>query len=63
VVYSISKPLNVKAMKKYNGSSIRKVETATGKIPDNVGFSSGGGFVRKLTKKELDAQARFTAWK
>jgi hypothetical protein len=37
-------------MKKYEGKSVRKVKTATGKIPDSVGFGSakgGGGFIRR----------------
>lgn len=40
----------------------RKVKTATGKIPDSYGFPSGkvsgGGVIRKLTKKEIEAQRK-----
>lgn len=44
-------------MRKYEGKTIRKGCTETGKIPDSVGFSKGGGgFIRRLTKRERDAQ-------
>lgn len=47
-------------MKKYEGKSVRNVKTDTGKIPDNTGFpgrnSTGGGYIRPLTVKELEAQ-------
>lgn len=42
-------------MKKYEGNSIRNVTTATGKLPDNVGFGSsktGGGFIRRSQPKK-----------
>ena len=52
------KPLNFKAMQKYNGPSIRNVETFTGKIPDSVGFSRTSGYTRKLTRFDLAQQRR-----
>lgn len=49
-------------MKKYEGSSIRKVETSTGRIPSGVGAPSGsqhgGGYLRGLTKKETESQLK-----
>jgi hypothetical protein len=43
-----------------------KVRTATGKIPNNVGFPSGkisgGGFVRKLNPKEMAIQRELGAF-
>ena len=37
----------------------KPAKTATGKIPNNVGFpSGGGGFIRTLTIKEKEAQVR-----
>lgn len=47
-------------MKKYEDKSIRKGCTETGKIPDSVGFpKGGGGFIRKLTKKEHKTQTKY----
>jgi hypothetical protein len=44
-------------MHKFEGKSIRKGATQTGKLPDSVGFSGrGGGVIRKLTKREVDQQ-------
>lgn len=40
--------------------------TKTGKAPNNVGFPggnvSGGGVIRKLTPKEIDAQRKLGAF-
>ena len=51
-------------MKKFEGKSIRNVITDTGKIPSGVGFPSGshtgGGVIRKLTKKERESQLRLS---
>lgn len=51
-------------MKKFEGNSIRNVITDTGKIPYGVGFPSGsqtgGGVIRKLTRKELSDQAKLS---
>lgn len=48
-------------MHKYEGKSIRKGVTHTGKIPSGVGFSGNvKGVTRKLTKKELALQAKLT---
>lgn len=53
-------------MKKFEGKSIRKVKTDTGKIPNNVGFPSGkvsgGGYIRPLTIQETEAQKRMGAF-
>lgn len=48
-------------MKKYEGKSIRKGKTNTGAIPDGVGCcrpNKGGGYIRKLTKADLQQQKR-----
>ena len=50
-------------MKKYEGNTIRQGKTATGKIPDSVGFprSMSGGYGtahRPLTKAEEKAQRK-----
>lgn len=48
-------------MKIYNGVSVRRGCTDTGKIPDSFGFGSsrsGGGYIRKLTKKEIRLQRK-----
>lgn len=51
-------------MKKFEGNSIRNVITDTGKIPSGIGFPSGsqtgGGVIRKLTKKERESQLRLS---
>ena len=43
--------------------SNRKVQTQTGKLPNSFGFPSGnvsgGGVIRKLTKKEERQQAKY----
>ena len=52
------KPLNFKAMQKYNGPSIRNVKTQTGKLPDSVGFNRTSGRTRKLTRFDLAQQRR-----
>ena len=39
------------------GKAPKRGKTSTGKLPDNVGFPrGGGGVIRKLTAKELEAQ-------
>lgn len=39
----------------------QNIKTDTGKIPDSVGFPrTMSGFTRKLTKRELKLQAKFT---
>jgi len=45
-------------MKKFEGTTIRQVETCTGKLPDSVGFTRGDGFVRPLTVKELESKKK-----
>lgn len=50
--------MNKNALKK---SSTQKVVTVTGKLPDSFGMPSGkkvtgGGIIRKLTKRELKQQ-------
>lgn len=51
-------------MKKYEGKSIRNVETSTGRIPSGIGapsgHQSGGGVIRKLTKRETESQLRLS---
>jgi len=48
---------------KYNGKSIRKGKTNTGKLPDNVGFDGrGGGYIRPLTIQETEAQKKLGAF-
>lgn len=49
-------------MKKYEGNSIRNVETNVGHIPAGVGApsgrQSGGGVLRGLTRKETESQLK-----